>query len=229
MPFAGKLCSLPFMDAVNFLKGHHRELEAQFEELKEAKVINRKTFNQMADALAAHISVEEEIFYPAVKAKRTEDILLESLEEHLSLKRVLADLVGLRADAEKFSAKLHVLAEQAIHHHEEEEENLFPLPAWGDAWLTPLSTWSSTCCPAYPCVTGFAPCPGACVRCSAMTVPSRRKSRVPLRTSSTVRCAREPKPFSTFKALPTLTQAPSPLCRELTAPSDSTCTSMFSP
>jgi len=114
------------MDAVNFLKSHHRELEAQFEELKEAKVINRKTFNQMADALAAHITVEEEIFYPAVKAKRTEDILLESLEEHLSLKRVLADLVGLRADAEKFSAKLHVLAEQAIHHHKEEEEHLFP-------------------------------------------------------------------------------------------------------
>jgi len=114
------------MDAINFLKSHHRELESQLDELKEAKVIDRKKFNQMADALAAHITVEEEIFYPAVKAKRTEDILLESLEEHLSLKRVLADLVGLRADAEKFSAKLHVLAEQAEHHHEEEEENLFP-------------------------------------------------------------------------------------------------------
>jgi len=114
------------MDAINFLKSHHRELESQLDELKEAKVIDRKKFNHMADALAAHITVEEEIFYPAVKAKRTEDILLESLEEHLSLKRVLADLVGLRADAEKFSAKLHVLAEQAEHHHEEEEENLFP-------------------------------------------------------------------------------------------------------
>ena len=114
------------MDAVNFLKSHHRELEAQFEELKEAKVIDRQKFNKMADELAAHITVEEEIFYPAVKAKRTEDILLESLEEHLSLKRVLADLVELRADADKFSAKLHVLAEQAEHHHKEEEEHLFP-------------------------------------------------------------------------------------------------------
>lgn len=126
MLFAGKFCSVPFMDAVNFLKSHHRELEAQFEELKEAEVIDRKAFNQMADALAAHISVEEELFYPAVKAKRTEDILLESLEEHLSLKRVLSDLVGLRAEDEKFGPKLHVLAEQAIHHHKEEEENLFP-------------------------------------------------------------------------------------------------------
>ena len=114
------------MDAINFLKSHHRELEAQFDELKEAKEVDRQKFNKMADELAAHITVEEEIFYPAVKAKRTEDILLESLEEHLSLKRVLADLVGLPADAEKFSPKMHVLAEQAEHHHEEEEEHLFP-------------------------------------------------------------------------------------------------------
>lgn len=114
------------MDAVAFLIGHHRELESEFEELKKSETIDKKVFNKMADALAAHITVEEELFYPAVKVKRTEDILLESLEEHLSLKRVLADLVELRADAVKFGAKLHVLAEQAEHHHEEEEEHLFP-------------------------------------------------------------------------------------------------------
>lgn len=119
------------MDAVELLTGHHRELEAQFETLLEdvkdkSKDVDQKLFNEVADALAAHITVEEEIFYPAVKARRTEDILMESLEEHLSLKRVLADLVELRSDAAKFGAKLHVLAEQAEHHHEEEEEHLFP-------------------------------------------------------------------------------------------------------
>ena len=114
------------MDAVEFLVRHHRQLESQFKVLKNAETIDKKLFNKMADELAAHITVEEELFYPAVKAKRTEDILLESLEEHLSLKRVLADLVELSADATKFSPKLHVLAEQAEHHHEEEEENLFP-------------------------------------------------------------------------------------------------------
>lgn len=114
------------MHAIEFLINHHRELEADFKELKEAKTVDKGTFNKLADALAAHITVEEELFYPAVKAERTEDILLESLEEHLSLKRVLADLVELRADATKFGAKLHVLAEQAEHHHKEEEEHLFP-------------------------------------------------------------------------------------------------------
>lgn len=114
------------MHAIEFLIQHHRELETEFDELKEADTVDRLEFNKMADALAAHITVEEELFYPAVKAQRTEDILLESLEEHLSLKRVLADLIELRSDAAKFSAKLHVLAEQAEHHHEEEEEHLFP-------------------------------------------------------------------------------------------------------
>ena len=47
---------------------------------------------EVGDELTVHIASEEEIFYPAVRAKRTEDVLLESLEEHLSLKRLLADL-----------------------------------------------------------------------------------------------------------------------------------------
>ena len=66
------------------------------------------------------------LFYPAVKARRTEDILLESLEEHLSLKRLLADLIALPLSAPTFDAKFQVLKEQAEHHHKEEEEHLFP-------------------------------------------------------------------------------------------------------
>ncbi len=114
------------MNAVDLLTGHHRELEARFDAMKKAPRVDQRAFDEVADALAAHVAVEEEIFYPAVKAERTEDILLESLEEHLSIKRVLADLVGLTVDDEKFGPKLHVLAEQAEHHHEEEEEHLFP-------------------------------------------------------------------------------------------------------
>jgi len=114
------------MNAIELLTNHHRELESQLEKLKKAEHVQRADFDRTADSLAAHITVEEELFYPAVKAKRTEDILLESLEEHLSLKRVLADLVGLDPEDKKFEPKLHVLAEQAEHHHEEEEEHLFP-------------------------------------------------------------------------------------------------------
>src|SRR5205085_11016612 len=85
-----------------------------------------RLFPQAADALTAHVTVEEKHFYPAVRARRTEDILLESLEEHLSLKRVLADMLDLKIEDEKWEPKLHVLKEQLEHHHKEEEEHLFP-------------------------------------------------------------------------------------------------------
>ena len=115
------------MNAIAFLTRQHRELEAELNALLESAGSERPLgFRAMADRLMAHVMVEEEIFYPAVKAKRTEDILLEALEEHLSLKRLLADLVELRADDAHFEPKLHVLKEQAEHHHQEEEQHLFP-------------------------------------------------------------------------------------------------------
>ena len=39
-------------------------------------------------------------------AKQTEDNLLESAEEHLAIKRVLADLLDLDVDDDTFDAKL---------------------------------------------------------------------------------------------------------------------------
>ncbi len=83
-------------------------------------------FDEIADKLAVHAAIEEHHFYPAVRAKRTEDILLESLEEHLGIKRVIADLMDTDADDETFSAKLTVLQEQVEHHVKEEETDLFP-------------------------------------------------------------------------------------------------------
>ena len=102
----------------------HRRLEKMLEALKKKPAA--AAFREVADHLTAHITVEEQRFYPAVRASRTEDILLEGLEEHLSLKRLLADLLELEIDDPRFEAKLHVLAEQAEHHHKEEEEHLFP-------------------------------------------------------------------------------------------------------
>lgn len=116
------------MDAVKLLIKQHRELEALLKQLEEAS--GEKTqaalFTRIADQLTVHMTAEEQLFYPAVKANRTEDILLESLEEHLSLKRLLADLLALDPSEQTFEPKFKVLKEQTEHHHEEEEEHLFP-------------------------------------------------------------------------------------------------------
>ena len=87
----------------------------------------RAAFIELADSLAAHATIEEKIFYPAVLMKKTEDMLLEATEEHLQIKRMLADMLELDVETDRFEAKLSVLKEELTHHaHEEEEGKLFP-------------------------------------------------------------------------------------------------------
>lgn len=115
------------MDAIDMLTMQHRGMEAAFKAVLAAKPEERRAqFEATADVLMSHVLIEEQHFYPAVNAKRTEDVLLESLEEHLSLKRLIADLLELSVTDEHFEPKLHVLKEQAEHHHKEEEKKLFP-------------------------------------------------------------------------------------------------------
>lgn len=114
-------------DAVTMLTAQHREMEAMLKQVAEAEEGAMKDlFVRAADQLTVHIKSEEEIFYPAVHRARTEDDLLESLEEHLSLKRLMADMLELDPSDKSFEAKFKVLKEQTEHHHREEEEHLFP-------------------------------------------------------------------------------------------------------
>lgn len=118
------------MDAIELLKAQHREVEELFEKYEKlgekAAAEKMKIFTELADRLAAHASIEERYFYPAVNSDNTEDILLESAEEHLAAKRVIADLLDLAPTDETFDAKVKVLKELIEHHVEEEEEELFP-------------------------------------------------------------------------------------------------------
>ena len=116
------------MNAIKLLKQQHREVEGLFKQLEKAKSARprRKAFEQIADKLAVHATIEERHFYPGVKREATEEILLEAVEEHLGVKRVIADMLDLDADDETFQAKAKVLKDLVEHHVEEEEETLFP-------------------------------------------------------------------------------------------------------
>jgi len=116
------------MNAIDMLKHQHREVEALFKQLHKAKAgePRRKLFERIADALAVHAAIEERHFYPAVKERTTEEILLESVEEHLAIKRVMVDLLQTDAGNETFAAKCKVLEDEVSHHVDEEEETLFP-------------------------------------------------------------------------------------------------------
>lgn len=119
------------LDVLDVLQSQHAEVDDLIGKI-EHSATRAELFDELADRLAAHATVEEKIFYPAAMAKQTDELLHESVEEHLGIKRVLVDMLALDpdddADREEFDAKLSVLKEQFTHHaHEEEEAKLFPM------------------------------------------------------------------------------------------------------
>jgi len=114
-------------DIIEVLTMQHAEVDMLIMAIEKGSGDKRALFTELADKLAAHAAVEEQLFYPAVMAKQTEDQLREAVEEHLSVKRLLADLIALSPRDNAFDTKLKVLKEQVQHHaHKEEEAKLFP-------------------------------------------------------------------------------------------------------
>jgi hemerythrin-like domain-containing protein len=120
------------MDALTLLKNDHqtvKELFRRFEKAGDnAYVSKRSIVDRIIEELSIHASIEEQIFYPVARATvpATEDIALESLEEHHIVKWVLSELEGLDPRDERFDAKVTVLIENVRHHIEEEETDFFP-------------------------------------------------------------------------------------------------------
>lgn len=117
------------MDAISLIKDQHVEIDALFDQLKKARSDQKKRalFAELADKLVTHMTMEEQIFYPSIKARSIMDELLEANEEHLAIRRVLADLLDTPPSDPRFGAQVSVASEQHDHHaHHEEEEELFP-------------------------------------------------------------------------------------------------------
>jgi hemerythrin superfamily protein len=118
------------VNAIDLLEQQHREVEELFEEFEgageRAKKTKERLCREISDALAIHAEIEEKLFYPESKQEDTEEMLREAVEEHLSMKRVLADLIEGNVEDDQFDARMKVLKEQVEHHVEEEEKELFP-------------------------------------------------------------------------------------------------------
>jgi hemerythrin superfamily protein len=117
-------------DALELLTEQHDLVDALIEMVESSDDDEEKAaaFRELANQLAAHAAMEERLFYPFVLAKQTEPLLRQSTEEHLAVKRVLADLIELDLDDPQFAAKLAVMKEELRHHeHDEEEDVLFPI------------------------------------------------------------------------------------------------------
>ena len=118
------------INALELLRSQHTEVENLIDEIEDSDDPDERQelFQELADKIAAHSQIEEKIFYPSCLDEKTRDQLIEATEEHLAVKRLLADMLELDVDDERFDAKLTVLKENIRHHaHDEEEDKLFPI------------------------------------------------------------------------------------------------------
>jgi hemerythrin superfamily protein len=118
------------MKATDLLTKQHKEVKALFKQVLKTENAGerRKFLDKISLALQAHTTIEEEMFYPAVRGLGTEkakEMVAEALEEHHVVKLVLKELPNVDLDDERFEAKMTVLSELVEHHADEEEEEMF--------------------------------------------------------------------------------------------------------
>src|SRR5258708_6458556 len=113
------------MKASALLKKQHRKVEETFGKLEKGKGDLSALLTSLANDLAAHMTIEETIFYPSVRSIDP-DLVGESYEEHAMAQLALKRLLSVTTDDTTFKAKVTALKELIEHHVEEEEDELFP-------------------------------------------------------------------------------------------------------
>ena len=118
-------------DAITLLKADHDEVKEAFKEFEKMDHENttalEKLVTHVCEELKAHTAVEEEIFYPAVRAAiEDDDLMNEAQVEHDSAKDLIEQLEGMDASDPMYPATFKVLCEYVLHHAKEEEDEMFP-------------------------------------------------------------------------------------------------------
>lgn len=118
-------------NAIDLLKEDHARVKQSFKDFEKLDQADTATLQEMVRAVCAelkvHATIEEEIFYPAVReAIDDEDLMNEAMVEHASAKDLIEQLEGMKADDPMLSATFTVLCEYVLHHVKEEESEMFP-------------------------------------------------------------------------------------------------------
>ena len=118
----------PQPDAIALLRADHKRVSALFEQYESTRsAAKKKTLvATICQELSVHAQVEEEIFYPAVKAAlKDKELVPEAQVEHQSLKDLIAQVQDKEPDGEMFDATIKVMSEYVKHHVKEEQNEMF--------------------------------------------------------------------------------------------------------
>jgi hemerythrin superfamily protein len=121
------------MDAITLLTNDHNEVRGLFERFRTAQEADdtatmKEVATKVFEELEVHTTIEEEIFYPAVRGQNDEidETVDESLQEHHVVDVLMNEMRDLSAGSDEWVAKMTVLTENVEHHADEEEQELFP-------------------------------------------------------------------------------------------------------
>lgn len=128
-------------DAVALLIEDHNKVKQLFREFEKCddQELKHDLAQQICMNLTIHATIEEEIFYPAARAETgDEDQVDEALEEHATMKELIANIRGMSADDDELDSVVQQLREAVEHHVTEEEQEMFPQVRESEAELEEL-------------------------------------------------------------------------------------------
>lgn len=116
---------------IDELKQDHeylRQAYRRFEEMdRKDRPAVRALVTDVCAALATHIKLEEEQFYPAVRKLLRDDDLMHEAEIHHDFAKILMRrLKRMKANDPAYLATFTVLCEYILQHAKDEESEIFP-------------------------------------------------------------------------------------------------------
>jgi hemerythrin-like domain-containing protein len=120
------------LDAITLLTQDHNKVKKMFKDFekfckKDDTEGKEALAKQICQALTVHAQLEEEIFYPVVRAAIDDDELMnEAMVEHTTAKDLIAQIQTMKASDPMYDAVVTVLGEYINHHVEEEQNEIFP-------------------------------------------------------------------------------------------------------
>lgn len=120
-------------NAIEVLTQQHDEIEALLVEVSAINSASGRTgaLSELADKLTLHLAVEQELLYPAADPLISPEVRNELLAEHAEIKRILADLIWLEREDQRFARKLVGLQQLLQMHETWQETELFVRLAQG--------------------------------------------------------------------------------------------------
>ena len=114
----------------DMLKKDHKKVEGLFDEFEAAEDARSKTriIQETLRELEVHAQLEEEVFYPALRAARPTAIALDkSVPQHNEMRESIAKLRTMAADTPAYDDTVMELMREVIHHVADEETILLPM------------------------------------------------------------------------------------------------------